>query len=460
MLRIMPDPLLPLLQCPACRKAAPVPSAEGLQCPACARAFPVLDGIPWLFADAEAMVAEWRNRTALYLQEFQLQARRAEIDLAALDPGSAAARRVRRLAGAYVTHAAWVRELLAPLGSSERAMPHATQLAFDTELPHTQDLHSYHANVHRDWAWGDAENETSWEMVAPSLAETRGAVLVLGAGAGRLAYDVHRRGKHEATVALDRDPLLLAVGRRAAAGESVRLYEFPLAPLGADDAAVERVLRAPAPARAGLAFVAADAWRAPFAPQTFDAVITPWLLDVVDVPLPTVAAHVNRLLRIGGRWINFGSLAFPSARPALRWSADDVREIVTSSGFEAYDSQDRRVPYLQSPSSRHARLETVACFVARKKRRGAPLEERVRVPPWIADADAVVPRTPDLELQSTAARIRAVLLALLDGTRSVDDVARIVAEQGLLSESDARAATRALLAKLHAEAQSGALRVR
>jgi SAM-dependent methyltransferase len=446
----MSDPLLPTLQCPACRRGAPVPSSGGYECSGCRRRFPSIDGLPWLHPDPDAALGAWRNRVTLYLEEFAAEARRADADLASLPPGGTAAERVRRLASAYREHAAAIRDLLAPLDARSGAMPHGVQTAFGTELPLTQDLHSYHANVHRDWAWGEAENEASHALVAAALGTGRARVLVLGAGAGRLAYDLHERGDAVLTVALDLNPMLLAVGRRAALGEPVELYEFPIAPRDEASVAVRRRLVAPRAARDGLRFVVGDAWRAPFAPQSFDAVVTPWLVDVVDLPFPSIAAHVNRLLAPGGRWVNFGSLAFASRRPAQRWSGREVLEFVVEAGFDVRSTDDRALPYLQSPASRHARVETVALFAADKVRRGPREPDLPAGAPWLADTRLPVPRTPDLELAATASRIQAILLALFDGTRSVDDVVAVVVEQGLLDRTQALAATRGLLERMHA----------
>lgn len=455
----MNDPLLPLLQCPSCRRGAPVAAEGGYACPACGARFPRLDGIAWLFPDAAAAIAEWRNRTSLYLEEFAAERRRAEADLATLEAGTTTAARVSRLASAYADHAALVGALLGSLASPSGAMPQATQVAFGTELPPSQDLHSYHANAHRDWAWGEVENDASHSLVAGALGAGRASVLVLGAGAGRLAYDLHERGDSRTTVALDLNPMLLAVASRAARGEATDLYEFPLAPRDDSSVAIRRRLAAPRPARDGLVFVCADAWRAPFAAQSFDAVVTPWLVDIVDLPFPDVAAHVNRLLRPGGRWVNFGSLSFGARRPALRWSEAEVREIVTASGFEIRAAEDRSMPYLQSPASRHGRVETVALFAADKVRRG-PREPAPPTPPeWLTDTTVPVPRSAELELAGTASRIQAILLALLDGTRSIDDVVRVVVEQGLLERTQALAATRGLLERLHANALGGGVRV-
>ncbi|MBL0900021.1 MAG: glutamate synthase large subunit, partial [Reyranella sp.] len=168
---------------------------------------------------------------------------------------------------------------------------------------------------------------------------------------------------------LDLNPLLLLAAARLAAGESVELYEFPIAPRTESEVAVRRRLAAPGRARAGLDFVLADAWRAPFAPQSFDAVVTPWLVDIVELDFDGVAAHVNRLLKPGGRWVNFGSLAFGWRRPSLRWCRDEVLAAVRDAGFEVRESVDAELPYMQSPSSRHGRVECVHTFAADKVRR-------------------------------------------------------------------------------------------
>src|SRR5690606_3628478 len=111
-----------------------------------------------------------------------------------------------------------------------------------------------------------------------------GRTLVLGAGAGRLAYDFHERCGTASTTALDFNPLLVLLAARAARGEAIELYEFPLAPRSTAEQAVLRRLAAPRPARHGLRFVLGDANRPPFPAGAFDTVITPWLVDILPEP--------------------------------------------------------------------------------------------------------------------------------------------------------------------------------
>jgi uncharacterized protein YbaR (Trm112 family) len=451
----MPDAaLLSLLQCPHCRRAAPAPQGDDLKCPACGVVFPRLIDIPWLFADPARALGDWRNRLTAYLAEFAAAAQRADADLAA-DLHAVTRERLTRLAGAYREQRRLVADLLAPLTLAERPLAQATQQAFATSLPLSQDLHSYYVNVHRDWAWGNEENERSKDLVATALDGERPRILVLGAGAARLAYDLHQGSTAELTVALDLNPMLLLVARKMLAGEVVKLFEFPLAPRSLGDVAVEHELRAPAPTRPGLSLVLADAWQAPFKPQSFDAVITPWLVDIVDLDFAAIAAHVNRLLAAGGRWVNFGSLAFPWRRPALRLSREELEPALTDAGFRIVTMRDQIVPYMRSPSSRHSRLEEILVFAADKYKRAPRDSQPPALPAWLDSHSLPVPREPPLALAADASRIQAVTLALIDGRRSIDELVRIVCEQRLLPEAEARSAIRGLLERLVLSGEKG-----
>ena len=185
-----------------------------------------------------------------------------------------------------------------------------------------------------------------------------GRTLVQGAGAGRLAYDLHAAGDAPLTVATDFNPLLLFAAREMFAGRAVELYEFPIAPRRIEDHAVLRRLSSPAPARAGLVLVAADALQPPFADGAFDTVVTPWFIDIIGEPFARVAARINLLLKPGGRWINFGSLAFARAAHAERVSLEEVTELLPQCGFADFTAREGSMPYMRSPASRHARLES------------------------------------------------------------------------------------------------------
>ncbi|HTU68629.1 MAG TPA: methyltransferase domain-containing protein [Steroidobacteraceae bacterium] len=441
-----------VLACPRCGRGPVTLGRAGWMCDACSSGYPVIGDIAWLFADPRQSLAEWRGRLGMLAEHLAAEAAamRAAVPAAAVD---ATRRRLEHVAAAYEDQIARLKALLAPLGIEPGASP-ATHQGLGTKLPLQQGLTNYYVNLHRDWCWGDDENARGLDEVRAALGGSLaglGRTLVHGAGAGRLAYDLHAGGDASLTVATDFNPLLLFVARELFAGRGVGLWEFPIAPRGIEDHAVLRELTAPPRPRPGLELVAADALQPPFADGAFDTVVTPWFVDIIGEPFARVAARVNLLLKPGGRWINTGSLAFSRAAHADRVGLDEVLELMPRAGFSTPAVRTATLPYMRSPSSRHSRLEEVVTWVATKS--GAPTESpRARVvPDWLLNAEKPVPRTPAFEMQAISSRVHAFMLALINGERSMRDMARVLADQRLLPPNESEAAVRAFLTRLHEE---------
>ncbi|HXV39338.1 MAG TPA: hypothetical protein VD701_00070, partial [Steroidobacteraceae bacterium] len=183
------SPVARLLACPACGSGL-----TGDACLACRADYPPLAGIPWLMPEPRASLIEWRGRLHHLLTHYAAEAARQRGACERAAPGSLTRQRLERMAGAYDDQAARLRELLRPLGLERRQEAHAVHVALGTELPLRQGLTTYYPNLHRDWCWGEAENRASLEAVIASLPQNGAPqrVLVLGAGAGRLAYDLHQ----------------------------------------------------------------------------------------------------------------------------------------------------------------------------------------------------------------------------------------------------------------------------
>jgi SAM-dependent methyltransferase len=428
----------------------------GWMCGACSSGFPNIGEIPWLFPDPRQALAEWRGRLSLLTQHLASEAAAMRASLAGtLSAGTR--RRLELVANANEDQIKRLRALLAPLGIDQASIAEATHLGLGTRLPTEQGLTNYYVNLHRDWAWGDEENQAAIQelraLLGPKL-EGLGRTLVQGAGAGRLAYDLHNAGDAPLTVATDFNPLLLFAARELFAGRHVELYEFPIAPRGIEEHAVLRRLTAPAPARAGLLLVAADALQPPFADGAFDTVVTPWFIDIIGEPFARVAARINLLLKPGGRWINYGSLAFSRAAHAERVSLEEVIEQLPRAGFSDFKARETSIPYMRSPASRHARVESTIAWVTNKVGSAADVPRAREVPDWLLQPDKPVPRTPAFEMQAISSRVHAFLLALINGERSQRDMARVLVEQRLMSAQEAEPAVRLFLARLHEESET------
>ncbi len=449
-----PIGLLELLACPRCDRALDAAS-NGLRCSGCRIDFPLVDGEPWLFAEPQAALDEWQGRLRFTLLRIERERERVQASLDGTARDSTRSR-LSQLASALADHRARLAKLLAPFALDGHGGNYETYLALRTRLPPDQGLTTYYPNIHRDWGWGETENVASLELVAASLAAARHrTLLVLGAGAGRLAYDLHGRCGPEATIALDFNPLLVTIARRAARGETIELYEFPLAPRTRADQAVLRRLQAPAPAAAGLRFLLADAHRPPFRKGAFSAVITPWLVDILPEPFEAQCARVNGLLESGGQWVNFGSLAFPGRDPAGQYGIDECVDVLTEHGFDEIQVDERDIPYLCSPASRHARRERVVIWSATKRRDVKRVARYQALPDWLVRGTDAVPLTESFRSQALSTRVHAFIMSLIDGRRSLKDIAATMVEQRLLAPTEAEGAIRSFLVKMHDDAQRG-----
>lgn len=411
--------------------------------------YPVVGGVPWLFAEPGAALGEWRGRLHLLLSTLDREQRQLAESLRSASLTETTRRRVGALAAAKKEHAEKLGALLAPLQMEGLTGAEATYLAMRTRLPPDQGLTTYYGNLHRDWSWGHEENEASLEIVQRAApASAMGHTLVLGAGAGRLAYDVHLHGA-ETTTALDFNPLLMLAAHKIFRGETIELYEFPIAPRQLGDEAVPRRLAADAPARAGLLCVLADVHRPPFAPQSFDTVLTPWLVDILPERFPDLCARINLLLAPGGRWINFGSLSFHTPDPVFRYSLEECCEAIGATGFAAPDVAQTTIPYLCSPASRHGRRETVVSWSAVKTAKARRPPRYEALPDWLVRGAQPVPLLDSFRSQATTTRIHAFIMSLIDGKRSLKDMAAILQQQGLMGRDEAESSLRTFLIKMY-----------
>ncbi len=451
--------LYALLACPRCDKSPLQSSAESLHCKACKIDFPILEGMPWMFAEPLAALGEWRGRLHFSLQQLSQEVASLEKELQNEDLRALTRRRLERYKKAVVAHKRSLQKLLQPIEIQTLEGNYESYLALRSRLPSDQGLNTYYPNIHRDWAWGEEENRASLKQVRSVLHDHAdlGKVLVLGAGAGRLAYDIHTQLPCELTVAMDFNPLLMLVAKAVTGGDSLSLHEFPIAPLSLGDDAVLRKLTAPEVANEHFHLLFGDALRAPFADESFDTVVTPWLIDIISEDLPILAARINSLLQDNGRWVNFGSLAFTSPQRALRYSPEETKAIIAESGFsDPYVSQ-ATIPYMSSPASRHGRQERVFTFSSYKERSVEKPARHAALPDWIVTGKEPVPLTNSFRQQAMTTQIYSFLMSLIDGKRSIKDMAIVLEKQKLMTRDEAEPAIRSFMTRMYDDSrrQSG-----
>ncbi|MEO0420933.1 MAG: class I SAM-dependent methyltransferase [Pseudomonadota bacterium] len=422
--------------------------------------YPVRADLPCLYAAPEAALGEWRLR---FQREVALAKREAgdlrkHLASAGKRLPAASRERMAKVAEGRARYAQEVAQVLGPFSQGpvdEAALQAdlATLIALRTRLPPTQGVLTYTANIFRDWVWGEAENQASLEAVRAVLPAETHHRLVLGSGAGRLSYDLHQHLADGLTLALDINPFLGRIGQLLSAGGEIVLHEFPLAPKGLADVAVAHRLKAPAAAHEGLHFLLGDVHRPPVLWGSMDLVLTPWVVDIVDEDFARQARRINRLLKPGGRWISFGSLSFSGAELATRYCLEEVMALVEEAGFATPEVVEHELPYLRSPHSRHGRVEQVVVLAADKTRDARADADHVSLPDWITVGESPVPLSESFKLQAASTRIHAFLMSMIDGQRSIADMAALMEAQKLMPQADAREAIRGFLIRMYEESR-------
>ena len=113
------------------------------------------------------------------------------------------------------------------------------------------------------------------------------------------------------------------------------------------------------------------------------------------------------------------------------------------------------MPYLCSPASRHGRRETVVTFSAVKQREVAVPARARSGPAWLEQYDLPVPLLPEIAGRQLELRVLAFVAALVDGRRTVRDMARVLVEKRLKAEAEAEPAVRGFLRRLCEESRAG-----
>jgi SAM-dependent methyltransferase len=409
------------LACPRCAGALEA-LADGYRCQRCETGFPVFGNIPCLVPDPGLFRAMWLSRLESYSASVELRAKSLRDEARSDDLLPRTKKRLERVAAGFEEQVEAIDALFEPVTAGADLLPALAIPARPEALNELAILECYE-NVFRDWVWGNRECEASLGLVKPLLPPKLARVAVYGAGAGRLAVDLHQACEPERTFALDVNPLPFLVAEKLLSARVLSLPEFPVDPRWEDEVVVSRSVSCPFRVRSGFTLLFADALRPPMLPGSLDAVVTSWFIDVVRTDLRQTVAAINRVLRPGGTWVNLGPLRFHSVL-SRSYTFDEARDIVGQSGFEITTEDTHDIPYFDSPVSGSRRTETVLRFHAKKTEEAKPVEIPDAVAPWVANPLMPIPITPALVALGRQSLFTSGVLSMIDGSRSIVEVAR------------------------------------
>ena len=439
--------LLSRLQCPKCGCEQLIENATSFVCGQCHQSYPQLEfgnvTIPFVFEHVNTAIHAWCARINGFKKTIEQDIERISHQTKDRNIGKLTRERLKSLLKHKKQYS---QQIIDHVKCFERYAPQ--QYAYSSnQIAKNQGVDSYINNLFRDWCWNNGENE---ELIASINNVVQndyqaGLVLTLGAGASRFSYDFHAKYNAKHSVLLDINPVLLGCAANIINGQTIELNEFPVAPLTLHEFAIEQQCRVDNKNQHEFSFLLSDALDAPLTGNSFDTVLTPWVIDIVPMDFKDFIPHVNRLLKLGGRWVNTGSLAFFHGNQEWNYSQEEVVDLLKKFGFDDIQVNRTKVNYLNSPHSAHGRIENVFSFSANKKFDSIPPKKFNYLPKWIDDHNVSIPDQAEIMAASSKHLLQAQVLSAIDGERSIINIAELLARQYEMSEDSAIAAVRQIL---------------
>lgn len=255
---------------------------------------------------------------------------------------------------------------------------------------------------------------------------------------------------------MDLDPVLFSAAHAVTHGQSLSIREANLEMGDLGQSAREWVLVAPqGPVDdARFHFLVADAVDPPLDPGLFDTVLTPWFIDQGPEDVRDLISTLHLMLKPGGCWVNLGPLKYDLDVPiSRRFTREELFDLAERAGFRVGPWKSEAVPYLVSKLNGRGKMEWVLAFSATKL--DAPQEEsesRGGPPAWLVFRHLPIPTFDGQALFWSEASTIRMVVSSIDGRRTLDDIARLVAEragQPDISMSQVRTAVRQCLQQVH-----------
>jgi len=122
-------------------------------------------------------------------------------------------------------------------------------------------------------------------------------------------------------------------------------------------------------------------------------------------------------------------------------------------GFGEPTVAEREIPYMDSPLSRHGRREQVVTVVAEKTAEAERPPRHKALPDWLVVGAEPVPALENFRMQAVSTRVHAFIMSMIDGRRSIADMAKLMEEKRLMTRAEAENAIRGFFIRMLEDSQ-------
>jgi|GEM_PF-781760 carnosine N-methyltransferase len=324
------------LICLHCRQALELESLDVFVCRHCHITYPLPGGIPVLLKDSSTYISGMFSQYSRHLLSESQLVKELEIS-AAKNP-----RRKNMLLNwkqAIDGNSLYIKEIQDTLQKSADINQLASSLLQPSEISYATGF-DY---LRRDWCWlpeGEQEIEVIEQNLESQIARYApdfDNVLIIGAGAGRVAWDM--RKLFSRVYAMDKS-FLMAHQFHRLFKEDIRFFEINTKNLMHNGDGI-RMHRAsllspweseqPLPEMDTVNYFVGDALSVPIRDHSLSCILSVYFTDLV--PLHSYLQEIKRLLKPGGLFIHFGPLDYHFENLTDRLSANEIRAEFSAAGF-------------------------------------------------------------------------------------------------------------------------------
>ncbi|MBD66904.1 MAG: hypothetical protein CME62_17005 [Halobacteriovoraceae bacterium] len=365
--------------------------------------YPLFNDIPWLFNSPEFSFLEWGSKITQFIAEETDYLGYLQL-LINSETNELSKKRYEKLAEAKAYNLEVFQQKLALFIDQQQVKL----------LPSNQQIFSYFQQIFRDWCWEAEELDEYTHFIKQHIDHKTQSILVLGAGACGLSHRLAKQYSDKTFISTDHNPFLFFMAQDIFTNKKVSLYDYSFYP---KDLAhthkkwnIENCENLD-----NHHFVLSSFPELPFNPESFDLIIAPWFLDILDLSLPESMNAIYDYLKPDGKFISLGPANIHHRDLDRQLCPEEFKQEL-SRYFHTSHYTQKSLFYLKNPLESQSRKEEVAFFIGQNKTQKLELDKM--------KSEKTLKFTPALETLKLTQKTMTQILNLIDKDISVSELAK------------------------------------